>query len=299
MPQNSENEIIEVPNRFNDPFAFEEIINLQEFILEKGFILDMGKISFIEPFSMVSFLLLGRNFLRSRGEKLKLVNIPLSVHQYLARMDFFKHGLYQVADPLNERFLLKRSQASSRLIEMTEIPAKERESVRVITGVIDEFRKRGPQILRFWMHRELVDYFVTVISELCQNVFEHSMDSGYFAVQTYATGRENIFRLVIGDSGIGIRQSFENRNKKIKYASTAELIERALTTPISSKRDFGFGLCQVNSIIERLRGTLYIRSGDASVTGLYRNRKEGRPFIFQKNGINTFNGTQISISLSA
>lgn len=148
------------------------------------------------------------------------------------------------------------------------------------------------------MQQELVNYFVTVISELCQNVFEHSMDSGYFTIQTYATGRENIFRLVIGDSGIGIRQSFENR-KKIDFESTAQLIEMALTTPISSKRDFGFGLCQVNTIIERLKGTVYIRSGDASVTGLYRNRTDGKPFIFLKNDINNFNGTQISISLSA
>ncbi len=289
---------LEIPNRLNDPFAFEEIINLKEKILEETKSLDLGKITFVEPYSMIGMILIGRNYLRNRGEKLQLVNIPLSVHQYLARMDFFKHGVFNVPEPLNERFLLKRSPASRRLIEIIEIPNKERESVRVITGVIDEFRKRGSKILRFWMQQELVNYFVTVISELCQNVFEHSMDSGYFTIQTYATGRENIFRLVIGDSGIGIRQSFENR-KKIDFESTAQLIEMALTTPISSKRDFGFGLCQVNTIIERLKGTVYIRSGDASVTGLYRNRTDGKPFIFLKNDINNFNGTQISISLSA
>ena len=298
MSEEGPNNIITVPNRLNDPFAFEEIISMQDTLLKDGKVLDMSRVSFIEPYSMVSILLLGRYFLRSRGEKLDMVNIPLSIHQYLTRMDFFKHNVFHVPEPLNERFLLRRSQASMRLMEIVEIPNKERESVRVITSVIEEFRKRGSQILRFWMHSELIDYFVTVISELCQNVFEHSLDSGFFAVQTYATGRENIFRLVIGDSGIGIRQSFENK-KPIDFESTASLIEMALTTPISSKRDFGFGLCQVNTIIERLKGTVYIRSGDASVTGLYRNRKDGRPFIFLKNELEHFNGTQISISLNA
>jgi len=298
MSDEGQNTIITIPNRLNDPFAFEEIISQQDKILEHGKGLDLSRVSFVEPFSMVNMLLLGRYFLRSRGEKLDLVNIPLSIHQYLSRMDFFKHGIFNVPEPLNERFLLRRSQASMRLMEIVEIPNKERESVRVITSVIEEFRKRGSQILRFWMHGELVDYFVTVISELCQNVFEHSLDSGYFAVQTYATGRENICRLVIGDSGVGIRQSFENK-KPIDFDTTASLIEMALTTPISSKRDFGFGLCQVNTIIERLKGTVYIRSGDASVTGLYRNRKDGKPFIFMKNDLNIFNGTQISISLNA
>lgn len=298
MSDEGQNTIITIPNRLNDPFAFEEIISQQNEILEHGKGLDLSQVSFVEPFSMVNMLLLGRCFLRSRGEKLDLVNIPLSIHQYLSRMDFFKHGVFNVPEPLNERFLLRRSKGSMRLMEIVEIPNKERESVRVITSVIEEFRKRGSQILRFWMHGELVDYFVTVISELCQNVFEHSLDSGYFAVQTYATGRENICRLVIGDSGVGIRQSFENK-KPIEFDTTASLIEMALTTPISSKRDFGFGLCQVNTIIERLKGTVYIRSGDASVTGLYRNRKDGKPFIFMKNDLNDFNGTQISISLNA
>jgi len=298
MSDEGQNNIITIPNRLNDPFAFEEIISQQNEILEHGKGLDLSRVSFVEPFSMVNMLLLGRYFLRSRGEKLDLVNIPLSIHQYLSRMDFFKHGVFNVPEPLHERFLLRRSQASMRLMEIVEIPNKERESVRVITSVIEEFRKRGSQILRFWMHGELVDYFVTVISELCQNVFEHSLDSGYFAVQTYATGRENICRLVIGDSGVGIRQSFENK-KPIDFDTTASLIEMALTTPISSKRDFGFGLCQVNTIIERLKGTVYIRSGDASVTGLYRNRKDGKPFIFLKNDLDDFNGTQISISLNA
>jgi hypothetical protein len=73
----------------------------------------------------------------------------------------------------------------------------------------------------------------------------------------------------------------------------------ALTKPISSKRDFGFGLCQVNTIINRMKGTIYIRSDDACVTAMYQKTKPGSSPIFIKNNLCQFNGTQISISLFA
>ena len=81
-------------NRFKDPYNFEEIINDFDFIIKNVKELDFSNINFIEPYSMIFIILLGRNYLRKRGEKLKLINIPLNVHQYLARMDFFKTGIF-------------------------------------------------------------------------------------------------------------------------------------------------------------------------------------------------------------
>lgn len=57
---------LEIPNRLNDPFAFEEIINLKEKILEETKSLDLGKITFVEPYSMIGMILIGRNYLRNR-----------------------------------------------------------------------------------------------------------------------------------------------------------------------------------------------------------------------------------------
>ena len=245
---------------------------------------------------MLSFLLLGKMYLLKRGIKLKLIRIPLAIHQYLSRMDFFKTEIFETADSLNEKMMLKRSSLSKTIIEIVEIPNKERESVKVITGVIELFRKRASFILKHWFSDNLVDYFVTVISELCQNIFEHSLESGYLSMQTYSLNNEKIFRLVISDSGIGIVKSFE-LNKEIQD-SPAKLIEMALTTPISSKREYGYGLCQVNSIIERLNGMIYIRSDNASLSTLYNKTRSGS-YIFYKNSLSPFSGTQISISLTA
>ena len=57
------------------------------------------------------------------------------------------------------------------------------------------------------------------------------------------------------------------------YTSPAHLIELALTTPISSKREFGYGLCQVNAIVEKLKGSIFLRSGNASVSTLYHKKR--------------------------
>ena len=285
-----------LPNKLRDPFLFEDVIDIQEGIYSNS-VIDLSKISFIEPYSMISLLLLGKNHIRSKGEKIKMINIPISIHQYFIRMDFLKTGIFDVSEKINKDMLLKRSPLSRRIIEITEIPNKERESIVVITDVISLFRKRASNILKYWISDRIIDYFVTVISELCQNIFEHSLDSGYLAMQTYSVGKENIFRLVISDSGIGIRRSFEENNN-VEYSSPAGLMEKAIFTPISSKREFGYGLCQVNEIVERLKGTLFIRSENASITALYHRKNKGAPFLFLKNNLSVFCGTQISISLS-
>jgi len=289
--------IIVIPDRLRDPYHFEEVLELQKKIFDDGDTLDLSRVTFIEPYSMISLLLVGKNYLKDRGEKLKLINIPVNIYQYLTRMDFFEKGFFETTESLNENLYLKRSQSSSRLIEITEIPNKERESVKVISSIIVLFRKRASQLLKFWLSDSVIDFFVTVISEVCQNVFEHSLDSGYFSIQTYSVGRENVVRLVISDSGIGITKSFDEI-EGIIFESVAELIKLVFTTPISSKRKFGYGLCQVNTIVERLMGTVFIRSGDASVTAIYKKKAKGSPFMFLKNDLTYFQGTQISISLS-
>jgi hypothetical protein len=288
---------IVIPNYFRDYYSFEGIINLQGDIYDSGSnILDLSTITFIEPYSMVCLLLMGRNHLRSTGNKLRLVNIPLNIHQYLYRMDFLKKGIFET-DDIPGKYLLKRSSFSKSVIEIIDIPNKERDSIKAISNVINIFRKRALFILKYWMSDNVIDYFVTVISEICQNIFEHSLDSGYVAMQTYAFGNEHTVRLVISDSGIGIRESLSLR-KDISFETSASYIEMALTTPISSKRQFGYGLCQVNSIIERLRGGIYIRSGDASISRLYNKKTVNKFQTFSKNNLKPFQGTQISISLS-
>ena len=286
-----------LPNRCKDVYSFEEIIKLQSRLYEDGITaLDLSGVDFVEPYSMVGLLLAGRNYLRNTGTKLGIVNVPVKIHQYLSRMDFFEEGIFTLMDKMDPSLLYKRSAFSNRVIEITEIPNKERESISAISDIIGLFRKRAKFILKYWLSPTIIDYFVTVISEVCQNIFEHSLDSGYCAMQTYTMGSDRIVRLVIADSGIGFRESFSGKTD-LSYESTAKLIEMALTTPISSKRRFGYGLCQVNAIIEKLGGGIYIRSCDGSVAVMHNRKQSGSNYSFLRNDLPWFSGTQISISL--
>lgn len=292
------NNMISVPNALKDSYSFEEIINVRETVFSNDIThIDMSKIAFIEPYSMVSFALLGREYLRNTGKKLTLVNVPHSIKQYLYRMDFFKTGLFEITDKLDPKYLLKRNPLSKSVIEITGIPGKERESIRVISDVIATFRKRADHILKYWLFGSIVDYYVTVISEICQNIFEHSIDSGFLAMQTYSLGSDHAVRLVISDSGIGIKESFTGK-KTISADTTASLIETVLTTPLSSKRDYGYGLCQVNTIIEKLGGSIFIRSGDASVSVVHNKKLNSTSKTFQKTNLTHFPGTQLSFTLT-
>jgi anti-sigma regulatory factor (Ser/Thr protein kinase) len=293
----AESEELIAPDRFRDPYDFEYIIDLQKAIYEHCSELNLSRVSFIEPFSMLQLLLMGRNYLRKSGNRLKLTNIPIQIYQYLHRMDFFKTGVFSAEDTVNNTHLLKRSSFSRRVLEITEISNKERESIKAIENIIGIFRKRAEHILKHWLSSNIIDYFVTVISEICQNIYEHSLDSGYCAMQTYSIGRRNVVRLSIGDSGIGIRKSFDHVGD-IVYNSPAHLIELALTTLISSKREFGYGLCQVNAIVKKLKGIIFIRSGNASVSTLYHKQRADSSYFFLKNDLTDFDGTQISISLT-
>jgi anti-sigma regulatory factor (Ser/Thr protein kinase) len=288
---------IELPDNLKDIYAFDSIIALEKTLYEKKIrALDLSALTFIEPYSMVNLLLIGRRFLKNTGERLKLINVPVALLQYLYRMDFFESRIFLSDSVLDKTKLLHRSTFSKRVIELTEIPHAERESVEVITGIVSLFRKRASFILKHWFSEDAVNYFVTVISEVCQNVFEHSLDSGYLVLQTYSYNRENVVRLVIADSGIGIEDSFSEEQKQ-KYGTGSELLENAMTHPISGKREFGYGLCRVNSIIKEMKGNLFVRSHSSSAAFIYNKAKDVNSFCFQKNNLVYFDGTQISISL--
>ncbi|MCX8123154.1 MAG: ATP-binding protein [Spirochaetes bacterium] len=289
--------IIQIPDQCKDPFSFEGVIALYQHIVGKNVKgLDLSQVTFIDPYSLICLLLLGRNYLRLTGNRLTLYRIPAQILQYAVRMDFFSHKIFDCNETLEKQKQLKRSLASSRLLEVVEIPGKEKESVRVIGKVIAAFRKRALIILKHWFTLTMVDYLVTVISELCQNIFEHSLDSGFIAIQSYTYLNERIFRIAIADSGIGIPATFEYM-PDIKAMPHARLLESVLTTPLSSKRRYGYGLCQVNAIMEQLKGSIFLRSENAYISVLHHRRSAKGSYVFLKDDCPTFPGTQISITL--
>ena len=286
--------IVKLPDCLKDIYAFERILRMED-KLGSASAIDMSAVTFVEPYSMAGLLLAGRSCLRASGEKIVLTKIPLPVHQYLSRMNFFSQGVFIEDKPLSEKQALSRSTFSRRVIEITPIPNKERESVKAINSAATLFRQRASHILKFFMAGSTADMMVTAISELWQNVFEHSLDSGFFTTQAYEYEKAHVVRIVVADSGIGIDGSFEDKNSDVAERG-ADLLQKVVLMPVSSKRTYGFGLCQVHGIMNRLGGNLFLRSGSSSAIFIASGARSG---TFLKNGLSPFAGTQISLTLTS
>jgi anti-anti-sigma regulatory factor len=262
-------------------------------------IIDLEELRFVDPYGMVGLLALAR-FLRQLGcEPVLMLPRSEEVMKYLDRMDFSRHAERLCAFDLTTLWPdgeYSRSTHSDVLLEITPIAGSED-----IHYIVDRVRERAQMILSQNLHYEqaAIDGFVVALSEVCQNIPEHSEDVGYVAIQKYFYGRrlgKNLVKIAVMDLGVGFRASLA-----LKYAaqSSAWSDLTALRLAIfegASRYDDpgrGQGLSAVRRFVERWHGKLMIRSGSARV-GLSPAWDRTAP---HQSKLILFPGTQVSIVL--
>lgn len=251
--------------------------------------LDIQEVQFVDPCGMVCLWGVCR-YLKDRYRKIMVV-LPksLDLQCYLNRMK-----LYDMLDPLvafeNKHYLSashSMDQSSDVLLELTPIRRQ-----NDIKGVIKEVLSRVETILAKQLSYDdkYISHITTTLSELCQNIFDHSEDEGVACVQRY-TSRDGTRYVIIGvaDYGIGIRESLAKRNLEAINWRHEVAIAKALLKEYSRHPHRGLGLYFVSKIVKEYRGSLNIRSGDAQ-------------FYFRSGFRNfetvDFPGTHVGISLS-
>ena len=262
-------------------------------------IIDLEQVRFVDPYGMVGLLVLAR-FLRQRScEPVLMLPRSDEVMRYLDRMDFSRHAERLCAIDLTTLWPegeYSRSAHSDVLLEITPIARSED-----IHYIVDRVRERAQAILSQNLHYEqaAIDGFVVALSEVCQNIPEHSEDVGYVAIQKYFYGRRlgrNLVKIAVMDLGVGFRASL---GPKYATQSTEWSDLTALRLAIfegASRYDDpgrGQGLSAVRRFVERWHGKLMIRSGSARV-GL--NPAWDRSPTRQSK-LTLFPGTQVSIVL--
>lgn len=258
--------------------------------------LDFAKVQFYTPGALV-LLLTKLQWWESRGKKIFFGNFEkCAAVGYLQRIDFFS----QTGIKLPENF--KRHTAGGRFVELRRIGGEGAESVEQLsTGIADcifpDANVEDPE------ESGLFDLLQYSVSELANNVRQHSRSQG-FAMAQY-TGRTDLIRVAIADSGIGITRSFtENGSPFWKEGmSDADGIELALRPKVSSKGHLttawgesinaGVGLTLLKEFAERTEGNLFIASGK----GIYwrKGRNAGNSL---KTTETPFNGTVCSIAFT-
>jgi hypothetical protein len=228
---------------------------------------DLRASTFIDPYGMVGLLEIGEN-LKSRGAQ-KTLFLPQSedVLKYLERMDFFNFaGRYFRLEPLkpeiSERY--SRSFYSDVLLEIT--PIERSDDIHFIVGKV---KSRAHAILERHLHYDerAINGFIVALSEVCQNIIEHSENRGFVGIQKYHFKNmgKNIVQIAVMDLGIGFKKSLSGR---FPFENDLDAIEKALIHSASRYEEIGrgHGLASVRRFVNQWNGKLSIRSGTAKLS---------------------------------
>jgi hypothetical protein len=256
--------------------------------------IDLREVGFVDPYGMVGLLELGE-LLRSRG-MIKNLYLPKSeeVLKYFERMDFFRFApryfsLIPPEPPFSERYL--RSSYSDVLLEIT--PIERSNDIHFIVGMVKE---RAQAILERHLHYDdsIVDGFIVALSEVCQNIVEHSESRGFVGIQKYRFRNlnKNVVMIAVMDIGVGFMQSLSER---FYVRDDLDAIEKALVYGLSrhSERGRGHGLPAVKRFVSQWNGKLSIRSGSAKMS-ILPGWAWGRA---REQGLTAFPGSQVNLLL--
>ena len=239
---------------------FEQVLQL----FTESSAIDLQDAAFIDPYGMVGILEIGE-LLRAEGIKKRLL-LPESeeVIKYLERMDFFKFAdkyfsLEPARPQISEKY--KRSSYSDVLLEIT--PIEKSDDIHYIVGKV---KKRANTILKKHLHydEKAINGFIVALSEVCQNIIEHSETKGFVGIQKYHFNslNKNVVKVAVMDIGLGFRKSLSER---FSIKDDFQAIEKALLHGASRYTDEGrgHGLAAVKRFVSQWNGKLSIRSGTA------------------------------------
>lgn len=270
--------------------TFEQVLHH----FKESSVIDLQEITFIDPYGMVGLLEIGE-FFKSEGIQ-KTVHLPESeeVLKYLERMDFFTFAeRYFVLEPskpnISEKYL--RSSYSDVLLEIT--PIENSDDIHFIVGKVKE---RSHAILTKHLNYDenAINNFIVALSEVCQNIIEHSEYKGFVGIQKYhfQNLNKNIVKIAVMDIGIGFRKSLSER---FSLKNDLDAIEKGLFHGTSRFADKGrgHGLSAVRRFVKQWNGKLSIRSGTAklSIIPEWARRKA------KETNLTQFPGAQINIML--
>jgi hypothetical protein len=255
--------------------------------------IDLRPVTFIDPYGMLALLEIGELCQLEDVRKTVLLPGSAEVCRYLDRMDFFCHARRNFFLEPQQPALpeTQRTGDSDVLLEITPI-----ERSRDIHDIVGRVRDRAQAILGTHLHYDerAVNGFIVALSEVCQNIIEHSENKGFVGIQKYRFPKlnRNVVKIAVMDIGIGFRRSLATR---FKLRSDIEAIDKALLHGASRHEDEGrgHGLAAVRRFVTQWQGKISIRSGTARLS-IIPPWARGRE---QEVGLTPFPGAQINILL--
>ena len=256
--------------------------------------INLMDITFIDPFGMVGILEIGRYYKSINADRKLLLPKSENVLKYLERMDFFKYSSRYFTGQsentkINDTYL--RKSYSDVLLEIT--PIEKSDDIHYIVGKV---KKRAHNILKKHLHYDesAINGFIVALSEVCQNIIEHSEHTGFVGIQKYHFQKQNknVVKIAVMDLGIGFAGSLSGR---LSFTDDLEAIEMALLQGVSRHMDEGrgHGLAAVRTFVQNWNGKISIRSGTAK-SSIIPSWSWGKA---RELNMTSFPGSQINIML--
>ena len=255
--------------------------------LADQYVLDLGSVSFLKPYGVVALVMAVRQLAALSGRIVHLTNLPDQVHLYLHRM-----GLFEVcSDWLRPLDMLDgewaRSPYTQSLLEITMITGPE--DVGIVVS-------RAERIFSHWLMVSDLHGLLSVISELCANVYEHSGDvHGCVLIQKYEAIKlkQAIVNLAVGDLGRGVRGSLVARYGEIGQEPLDYLREAMIGRTARASGHGGLGLRRVEQIAASAGGYAWLRSETAAILTQGPGTAQGY------SNLASVPGTQVTVELRA
>jgi anti-sigma regulatory factor (Ser/Thr protein kinase) len=260
-------QIIPLPLSLDDA-SFEQVFAaLAALAPDEKVLLDARHTRWATPYGLTGLLTLAQTRATTPGLVPPEADETLS---YWARTGFFAHAesLYDLRGPVPK---LKPGGESHVLLEITEIS-----KAGDVHDVVERIKDRAQKILtELNIDTSATMRFVATLSEICQNVVEHSGSSGWVAVQTYQWKKRlgrRVVQIAVSDGGMGFRQSLESLPGRPPPApgdrwDDGMALEEAVIRGVSRFRDRGrgHGLAGTRNFLGKWTGKLSIRSGTARI----------------------------------
>jgi hypothetical protein len=290
--------MVTIPHSLDDNIFDTVLLQIEE--KQSPVYIDLKNTGFIDPYGMIGLLQIGRS-LNSVGIKPFLFP-PKStdVLNYLKRMDFFKFTNSIFTIESHSYSTIRSIGYSDVLLEITSI-----EKSDDIHAIVDKVMERAHTILTTHLNYDenTIHGFVVALSEVCQNIIEHSQTTGLVGIQKYFFQKvlgKNVVKIAVMDLGIGFKSSLAKRFSSIygKDCTDIKALEWALLHGASRYEDIGrgHGLAAVKRFIEKWKGKLSIRSGTAKISIIPNWDTFGKT---KQTDLPFFSGTQIGIILPA
>jgi len=229
--------------------------------------IDLQESMFIDPYGMVGLLEIGEFFMLHGDRKTLYLPRSKEVLTYLESMGFFHFAeRYFILEPFNP-YIGKKCQRSSHSDVLLEItPIEKTDDIHYIVGKVKE---KAHAILAAHLHYDenAINGFIVSLSEICQNIIEHSEYKGLVGIQKYHFHNlnKNVVKIAVMDIGRGFRGSLSER---FLLRSDLDAIEKGLLHGASRFADKGrgHGLSAVRRFVKQWDGKLSIRSGTAKLS---------------------------------